>query len=295
MNAASEEGRLLRYPSASADEIAFCHGGDIFVVPVTGGLARKVTTSEGVEMFPRFSADGNWLAFSGEYDGNREIYIIPSTGGEPKRLTYSMDIPNLPERMGPDKIIMQWTNDGRNILYRSRHRSWNAWVGKLYFVSVNDSMPRELPLPRSGFANLSPDGSKLAYNRIFREFRTWKRYRGGQADDIWIYDFNTKKIQNITNNPAQDIIPMWHGDKVYFLSDRDHTMNLFVYNLATGETKKISNFDMYDVKFPSIGSKFIAFENGGYIYLMDLSTVKSGKWILSLPRTISGQGQRFKM
>jgi tricorn protease len=125
-------------------------------------------------------------------------------------------------------------------------------------------LPEELPLPIAGFASYSPDGSKLAYNRVFREFRTWKRYRGGQADDIWIYDFKTKKIEDITNNPAQDIIPMWSGNKIFFLSDRDHTMNIFVYDLNTKETRKITNFQDYDVKFPSLGSGGIAFEQAGY-------------------------------
>lgn len=273
----AQESRLLRFPNASKDQITFVYAGDIYVVSKNGGLARKITSSEGIEMFPRFSPDGKTIAFTAEYDGNRDIYLIPSQGGEPKRLTYSMDIPNLPERMGPDQIIMHWTPDGKKILYRSRHESWHAWSGQLFLVSVDGGLPEKIKLPRSGFASLSPDGNKIAYNRVFREFRTWKRYRGGQADDIWIYDFNTKKLENITNNPAQDIIPMWHKDKVYYISDRDHTMNLFCYNLTTKENKKITNFDKYDVKFPSIGTDYIAFENGGYIYLMDLNTEKVEK------------------
>lgn len=263
------EARLLSYPNTSATEITFSYAGDIFTVPITGGLARRITTSPGVELFPRFSPDGQQIAFIGNYDGNQDIYIIPNTGGEPTRVTYGVDIPNLPERMGPDKIIMQWTKDGKKILYRGRQDSWNSLVGKLYYVSTSGSLPEELPLPRSGFACLSPDGSKLAYNRIFREFRAWKRYRGGQADDIWIYDFNTKQLQNITDNPAQDIIPMWIGNKIYFLSDRDKIMNLYEYNLSTKETKKITNFTDYDIKFPSLGDKYISFSNGGYIYVLN--------------------------
>ncbi len=268
----SKETRLLRYPNTSSTQITFVYGGDVFVAPIKGGLARRITSYAGYEMFPRFSPDGRTIAFSGEYDGNREVYTIPSIGGEPTRLTYSVDIPGLPDRMGPDKIIMQWSNNGEKILYRSRQTSWTSWVGKLYWVDINGGLPEEVPLPRSGFASLSPDGSKLAYNRMFREFRTWKRYRGGQADDIWIYDFNTKKIENITNNPAQDIIPMWYKDKVYYVSDRDHWMNIFEYDLKTKQTKKVTDFRKYDVKFPSIGGDYISFENGGYIYLLDLKT-----------------------
>ncbi len=266
----SKEGRILRYPNASKTHIAFTHGGDVFTAPIQGGLARKVTNSDGVEMFPRFSRDGKKLAFSAEYDGNREIYVMPALGGEPERLTYSMDIGELPDRMGPDKIIMQWTKDN-SILYRSRQQSWHAWVGQLFLVPESGGFPEMLEVPRSGFASLSPDGTKLAYNRIFREFRTWKRYRGGQADDIWIYDLKSKELKNITNNPAQDIIPMWHGNKIYFLSDRNYVMNLYVHDLNTGNTKQLTNFRKYDVKFPSIGTDYIAFENGGYIYLLDLA------------------------
>lgn len=273
----SNESRILRYPNASQNEITFCHGGDVFVVPISGGIARRITSSEGIEMYPRFSTDGSKIAFTGEYDGNREIYIIPAIGGTPVRKTYSMDIPNLPDRMGPDKIIMQWVNSDNEILYRSRQESWNAWVGKLYTFSIDGGLPNQVEVPVSGFASFSPDASKMAYNRIFREYRTWKRYKGGQADDIWIYDFKQKSLKNITNNSAQDIIPIWHGEKIFYLSDRDKIMNIFVYNTKTKETKKVTNFDEYDVKFPSWGSKYIAFENGGYIYLLDPITETTQK------------------
>lgn len=264
--------KLLQFPNASETEIIFSYAGDIFTVPITGGIARRLTTSPGVESFPRFSPDGKTIAFIGNYDGNNEIYTIPNIGGEPIRLTYGVDLPNLPERMGPDKIIMQWTKDGKKILYRGRQDTWNSLVGNLYYVGTDASIPEILPLPKSGFAYLSPDETKLAYNRIYREFRTWKRYSGGQADDIWIYDFKTKQLENITNNPAQDIIPLWYGNKIYYLSDRDYTMNIFVYDLNTKQTKKITNFSDMDVKFPSLGKNYIAFTQNGEIYLLDLST-----------------------
>lgn len=277
IEAFGNEGRLLRFPNASRAQITFCYGGDIYVAPIAGGLARRITTSEGIEMFPRFSPDGETIAFCGEYDGNRELYTMPANGGEPKRVTYSMDVPEASDRMGPDKIVVQWTADGNRILYRARYESWNPFIGKLYFINKNGGLPEELPLPRGGFASISPDGSKMAYNRIFREFRTWKRYRGGMADDVWIYDFKTKKIENITNNKAQDIIPMWYGDKIFFMSDRDRVMNIFVYDTKTKETRKVTDFKEFDCKFPSLGSGGIAFENGGYIYLMEPNTEKYNK------------------
>jgi len=264
------ESKLLRFPNTSRTEITFSYAGDIYIAPFSGGIARKLTTSEGLEIFPRFSPDGSQIAFLGEYDGNPEIYTMPSIGGEPKRITYSMDMPGITERQGPSKIIMQWSKDGNEILYRSRHESWNVLSGKLYTVSSNGGLPRQVPVSRGGFASLIADGTKMAFNRIFREFRTWKRYRGGQADDIWIYDFNTKELTNISNHSAQDIIPMWHGNKIYYLSDRDHTMNIFCYDLNTRQTKKITNFSEFDVKFPSLGAEHISFENGGELYTLKL-------------------------
>jgi tricorn protease len=275
-NAISDEARILRYPSASKNQITFSYAGDLYVVSRTGGLARRVTTSEGIEIFPRFSQDGSQIAFSGEYDGNREVYTIPANGGEPVRLTYSMDQPGLPERMGPDKIIMQWTADGK-ILYRSRGETWNAWMGKLYTISSKGGYPEQVQLPHSGFATYNSDGSKIAYNKIFREFRTWKRYKGGQANEVWIHDFKANTTENITLNDAQDIIPMWYGNKIYFLSDRDKIMNIFSYDLTTKQTKKVTNFDKYDVKYASLGIDNISFENEGYVYILDLPSEKLNK------------------
>src|SRR5262249_29250519 len=139
--------------------------------------------------------------------------------------------------------------------------------------------PVQIPVPRGGFCSFSPDGKKLAYNRIFREFRTWKRYRGGMADDISIYDLETKKTEAISPDPACDVFPMWAGDKIYFISDRDAAkrFNLYSYDVTTKQTKQLTNFTDYDIKYPSLGNKAIAFENGGFIYKFDLATEKATK------------------
>lgn len=282
----SQEARLLRFPNTSETEVAFVYGGDIYIAPIAGGEARRITSSVGLERFPRFSPDGKSIAFTAEYDGNNEIYTLNLDDNKsgiisPKRVTYTFMESGTAERQGPDKIIMQFSNDGSRILYRSRELSWGL-NGTLYWINKNGGIPEKLPVPSGGFASLSPDNSKMAYNRIFREFRTWKRYSGGQADDIRIYDLRTGAIENITNNDFQDIIPMWAGNKIYYLSDRDFTMNLFCYNIDTKETKKITNFNEFDVKFPSLGAKHISFENGGYIYLMDLATEQVTKLNISI-------------
>lgn len=278
---AEEETRLLRFPAVYDNQVVFSYAGDLYTVGTEGGTARKLTNHSGYEMFPRFSHDGKQLAFTGQYDGNTEVYLMDAMGGVPKRLTYSSTLgrDDISDRMGPNNLVMGWKHDNKHIVFRSRMIEHNSFNGQLFLTDVDGNLHTQLPLPRGGFCSFSPDDTKLAYNRIFREFRTWKRYRGGMADDIWIYDFKTKKIKNITKNPAQDIIPMWKGDNIYFLSDRDEyeRMNLYKYNLASGKTEMLTHFKEFDIKFPSLGKDKIAFENGGYIYLYDTSAGKLKK------------------
>ncbi|MBN3034366.1 MAG: PD40 domain-containing protein [Bacteroidales bacterium] len=267
-----EEARLLRFPAVHGDMVVFTFAGDLYSVGLEGGVARKLTNDVGFEMFARFSPDGNQIAFTGQYDGNTEVYLIPSGGGIPERLTYTATLSrdDISDRMGPNNIVMGWKND-HEIIYRSRKNSFNPFKGRLYTVSTSGGLSDEFPLPCAGFCSFSPDRKKLAFNRVFREFRTWKYYRGGMVDDVWIYDFETRQTINITNNEAQDIIPMWHGDMIYFLSDRDRTMNLFAYNTLTGETEKLTHYTGYDIKFPSLGDHSIIYENGGFLYRFNLS------------------------
>lgn len=281
VNAQNEEMRLMRFPATNGREVVFSYAGDLYTVPLSGGVARKLTAHEGYEMFPRFSPDGKQIAFAGQYDGNTEVYLIPAEGGTPLRLTITPTLgrDDVSDRMGPNNIVMTWKNQSNEIIFRSRMRSFNDFIGQLYSVNTNGDLPEPLPLPRGGFCSFSPDDQKMAYNRVFREFRTWKRYRGGMADDIWIYDFKTKETINITDHPAQDIIPMWIRDKIYFLSDRDTTrrMNLFVYDLKTKTTAQLTFFKEFDIKFPSAWKDRIVFEWGGYIYQYDLNTAQAAR------------------
>ena len=271
---AQEESRLLRFPAIHGDQIVFSYAGDLYIVSDEGGIARRITSHTGYEMFPRFSPDGKYIAFTGQYDGNTEVFVIPAIGGTPRRLTHTAALSrdDISDRMGPNNIVMDWTPDGKYITYRSRKQSFNDFIGQLFNVPFEGGLSEELPLPTGGFCSWSPDGKKLAYNRIFREFRTWKYYRGGMADEIWLHDFSNHKTVQITSNDVQDIIPMWTGEWIFFLSDRDRIMNLFAYNLNTGQTDKLTDFTEYDIKFPSLGKEFIVFENGGYIYKLDIHT-----------------------
>ena len=281
---AQEDARLLRFPAVHGQKVVFTYAGDLYQVALTGGVARKLTSDvNGYEMFAHFSPNGKEIAFTGQYDGNTEVFTIPSEGGIPKRLTYTATLgrDDISDRMGPNNIVMAWRNNDE-IVYRSRKQTFNSFKGQLFQVSKNGGLSSELPLPTGGWCSFSEDGSKIAYNRVFREFRTWKYYKGGMADNVWIYDFKTKETVNITNNDNQNIFPMWNGDKVYFLSDRDRTMNLFEYDLSSKTTTKITNYTEFDIKFPSLGNESIIFENGGYIYNYNFASKQVSKVNVSI-------------
>ncbi len=276
---AQNEARMLRFPTTNGNQIVFSYGGDLYSASINGGIARKLTSFKGYETFPHFSPDGKMIAFTGQYDGNTEVYIIPAEGGEPKRLTYTATLgrDDVADRMGPNNIVTSWTPNSKNVIFRSRKASWNDFVGQLYSVSVDGGMSEQLPLSSGGFNSYSPDGSKLAFNRVMREFRTWKYYKGGMADDIRIFDFQTKNIENITQNQSQDIFPMWWKNEIYFISDRDRTMNLFVCDLNTKQTRKVTQFTDYDIKFPSMNNGIIVFEQAGFVHTYDIVNQKEQK------------------
>ncbi len=267
----ADEARLLRFPAIHDDQVVFSYAGDLYTVPSDGGVARRLTSHIGYEMFARFSPDGETLAFTAQYDGNTEVYVMPAQGGQPKRLTYTATLgrDDVSDRMGPNNIVMGWTPDGKSVVFRSRMTSFNSFKGSLYTVDLEGGLPVQLEVPVGGFCSFQ--GDRMAYNRVFREFRTWKRYRGGMADDIWIHDFNDHTTTNITNNPAQDIFPMWHDNTIYFISDRDNgRMNLFAYDLKKEKNRKLTDFQDFDIKFPSLGNDAIIFENGGWLYRVEL-------------------------
>ncbi|MGI8437956.1 MAG: S41 family peptidase [Chthoniobacterales bacterium] len=267
--------RLLRFPTTNGAQIIFTYAGELYTVGKDGGTARRLTSGQGYSSFPRFSPDGKEVAFTSHYDGNTEVYVMPADGGEPKRLTTTATLgrDDISDRMGPNNIVMAWENTKPLVVFRSRMKSFNSFNGDLFTVGMDAELPKQLPIPRGGFMSFSPDDSKMAFNRVFREFRTWKHYRGGMADDVWIFDFKTGATENLTNDPGQDICPMWGPDnKIYFISDRDGRMNLYSIDLASKETKQLTTFKDYDIKFPSIGKDAIVFEQAGYIWRYDLAS-----------------------
>ncbi|MCJ7630346.1 MAG: PDZ domain-containing protein [Longimicrobiales bacterium] len=278
---AQEETRLLRFPNINGNSVVFTYAGDLYTASLNGGEAKRLTSHEGQEVFARFSPDGRWIAFSGEYGGTRQVYVIPSTGGTPRQLTFYPDVGPMPPRGGYDHLVLDWTPDGSKIMIRANRTPFGERVGRYYLVDpVNGGLelPLEIPEGASG-ATYDETGTKLAYNIKSREWRHWKRYRAGRQQDVWIYDLANHTADRVTDEPATDNFPMWIGKEIYFVSDRDENekLNLWVYDTETGETSQVTRHTEFDVMWPSRGVGGIVYENGGYLYHFDPATKESRK------------------
>jgi len=260
------DARMMREPAVSATQIAFVYAGDIWLADKDGGVAVRLSSPKGEESFPRFSPDGSLLAFTGDYDGNKDIYVVPVAGGLPARITHH----GAPDRM------LEWYPDGRRLLYATSMTSPKNRFNQLYQVSAEGGLPEKLPVPYGEFGAISPDGKTLAYVPISVEFRTWKRYRGGMNPDIWLFGLKQLTARQLTKSPASDSVPMWHGETLYFLSDRDKNKraNIWACDLKRNKFRQVTRFQEFDVHFPSIGPRDIVFENAGRLYLLDLETEK---------------------
>ncbi len=289
---AQEGTRLLRFPHVHGNTAVFTYAGDLYTAPLSGGEARRLTSHEGVEMFARFSPDGRWIAFSGEYAGTRQIHVMPSTGGTPRQLTFYPDVGPMPPRGGYDHLVVDWAPDGSKILMRAARTPFGERVGRYYLIDpVNGGLevPLEIPEGATG-ATFDATGTKLAYNIKSREWRHWKRYRGGRQQDVWIYDLASHTSRRITTEASTDNFPMWIGDEVYFVSDRgeNEKLNLWVHDTRTGAVSQVTRFTEFDVMWPSRGEGGIVFENGGWLYHLDPVTKQHRK----LSITVTGDRPR---
>ena len=261
---AQTDAALYRYPDVSASQIVFTYANDIWIVSKEGGMANKLSSPPGVEIFPKFSPNGKSIAFTGNYDGNPDVYVIPTGGGIPQRLT---------QHGGPDRVV-EWTPDGKRVLFASSRESGKERFNQFYTIAQEGGPADKLPLAYAEFGSYSADGKSIALTFISQAFRNWKRYRGGWNADIHVYDLAKGSSQKITTTDAADEFPMWHENAIYFLSDRgpELRMNLWRYDMATKAFTQLTNFKDYDAHFPSLGPADIVLEAGGKLYLYGLSS-----------------------
>ncbi len=258
--------KLMRYLDVSGTQITFVYGGDIWLVPKSGGLATQLTHSPGEESWPRFSPDGQTIGYTASYHGNLDIYTIPVTGGIPERVTYGSH---------PDRML-DWHPSGDQILFASRREIGQSRARQFFAIDKSGGFPQKLPIPYGELASFSPDGNRLAYITKITESYPFKRYRGGLSSDILLYDLSNNTVENITNNHANDGKPAWVDHRVFFLSDQadDMRRNIWMFDTNDKTSRQLTTFNDFDITYMSAGPEDLVFENGGTLYLMNLFTLE---------------------
>ena len=271
INAADANRGLCRYPDVSRDSIVFVYGNDLWLVPKTGGIARPVASPAGFEGSPRFSPDGQTIAFRANYDQSLDLYTIPAAGGIPERVTH---------HPAPEGLC-DWTPDGKGLLFMTGAIEGLDRAQKLYTIPASGGLPAKLPVPYGTNGAIDRTGEWLAYTPHSTDNRTWKRYRGGMATDVWLVNLKTGESRRITDWEGTDTLPMWHGSKVYYLSDRGatqgHVLNVWSYDLDTRKTAQVTTLDTHDVRWPAVGpddagNGEMVFQHGDRIMLLNLGS-----------------------
>ena len=279
---AANDARMMRFPDINNNVVAFVYAGDIWTVPANGGEARRLTSHEGFELFPKISPDGKWIAFSAEYSGSRQVYIMPAEGGKPRQLTWYNSVGVMPPRGGYDNVVLDWTPDSKNILFRANRTEFGDRNGKYYTVNIESGMEKPLQIVNGGIAVFSPDAKKICFTPVDREFRTWKRYKGGRATQLWIYDLEKDASEQITDFTGSDQFPVWFGNKIFFASDRNLRLNIYSYDTQTKKVEQLTDYTDFDVLWPSGSNGQLVFEKGGFLYKMNLETGKTDKIIVNI-------------
>ncbi len=280
---AQEANALLRFPDVHGDQVVFVYGEDIWSVPAAGGTATRLSIHEGEERYPKFSPDGKLIAFTGQYDGNSDVYVMNRHGGEITRVTF---------HPGTDEVV-GWHPGKGKILFSSTRHSFSRF-SRLFLISPDGTGLEELVLYEAARGSFSPDGTKIAYNRVAREHRTWKRYRGGLAQEIYLYDFATQEDTNLTEYAGTDRVPMWIDELICFSSDREGALNLYAYHMASGETEQLTQHEDFDVRRPSHGGERIVYELGGSIWLLDVRSKQNRRIPISVQADMPETRPRWK-
>ena len=281
---AAAQTKLLRFPDIHGERLVFSYGGDLWLASTAGGLATRLTAHPGLELFPRFSPDGARIAFTGQYDGDEQVYVIPASGGVPRQITYYPARGPLAPRWGYDNQVYDWSPDGQAVLFRSLRYSTDLSDSRLFLASADGGLPVPLPMPESGAGDLSPDGTRVVYSPLFRDFRTWKRYEGGWAQELYIFDRETHAVERVTDHRRADRDPMWIGDAIYFTSDRGGTLNLYGYDLASRETTQLTHSETWDVRWPGDdGAGRIVYELNGELQIYSIDEGTSRPIAITVP------------
>jgi tricorn protease len=273
-------GGMMRYPDVSEEHIVFVYANDLWIVDREGGTAMPLASPAGSERFPRFSPDGKSIAFSGNYEGDTDIYVVPTAGGVAERWTYHP----------ANETVCDWTPDGKSVLYSSNGMAGLGRISQLFTISLDEPLPKQLPVPYGTNGAISEDKKWLAYTPHSRDGRTWKRYRGGMASDIWLYQLKNDESKKITEFEGTDSLPMWHDSSVYYLSDggEEARLNIWKYDTKSEERNQVTDFDEFDCKWPSVGPGAdgegeIVFSVGSELRLLNLKTEKSEVVNVTIP------------
>ncbi|NKI33716.1 peptidase S41 [Wenzhouxiangella sp. XN79A] len=285
LHAQDEETLLLRFPDLHDDRVVFTYGGDLWIASDQGGEARRLTSHPGLELFAHFSPDGKWIAFTGQYGGDEQVYVMPAAGGEPRQLTAYPAAGPLPPRWGYDHQVHGWTPDGSGVVFRSLRDAHDSSDGQLYVAPVDGGLPTVLPMPQAGSGVYAGD-SAILYTPLARDFRTWKRYEGGWAQDLWLFDLERNTARAVTTHPRTDRDPMWIDGMGYFASDRGESgkLNLYRVDPESGAVDALTTHDDWDVRWPADdGVGRIVYTHGGALRILDVATGDDRRLSIRVP------------
>lgn len=288
---AQENPLLMRTPTLNKTHIVFSYAGDLWSVARDGGEASRLTTGVGREFSPLFSPNGQWIAFTGEYDGNVDIYVLPASGGVPRRLTY---------HPGGDQLA-GWTPDGKSVLFVSARGAETGRTAQLFTMAIDGVHPTAVPLPMAYEGSYSPDGARMAYVPLPRSFNAWKRYRGGTATPVYIANLSDSSVEKVPRTDSNDFNPMWPSSdarKIYFLSDRNGAITLFAYDSGSKNVSQVIHNRGLDIKSASVstggGPDAIVYEQFGSLNLYDLSSGKSKRIAVTINADIPSVRPKYE-